>query len=299
MQYRDPSMAECVFYTFWFEKNLQGDIVAIYRENGTRIGTYKYDAWGACTCSYTTGTTYLERVIVTSYNPFRYRGYYFDEETGFYYLNSRYYNPSWGRFLNADGYISTGTGLLGYNMFAYCNNNPVMRVDPTGAWPKWLDDLYSKLIGKTIETGVGVIVDVVNYDKDNADENKVYKSHYFSSYKGTLVIRHNIGFLTSWAFGGIIFLNHNLDEWNDPNDIMHEYGHIQQEQEMGTWKYIWKIAIPSVTFNIFSDSEGKNWFSKNYYNTPWEYDADNRGGATRPHSSWVDTVSRIYWALCR
>ena len=135
LQYRDPSMAEGAFYTFWFEKNLQGDIVAIYRENGTRIGTYKYDAWGACTCSYTTGTTYLERVIVTSYNPFRYRGYYFDEETGFYYLNSRYYNPQWGRFISADGYISTGSGILGYNMFAYCNNNPVMRVDPTGeAW---------------------------------------------------------------------------------------------------------------------------------------------------------------------
>ena len=66
------------------------------------------------------------------FNPFRYRGYYYDTDTGLYYLQSRYYNPQWGRFLNEDGYISTGTGLLGYNMYAYCNNNPVMGYDPTG-----------------------------------------------------------------------------------------------------------------------------------------------------------------------
>ncbi len=66
------------------------------------------------------------------FNPFRYRGYYYDYDTGLYYLQSRYYNPQRGRFLNADGYVSTGTGLPGYNMYAYCNNNPVMGYDPNG-----------------------------------------------------------------------------------------------------------------------------------------------------------------------
>ena len=65
-------------------------------------------------------------------NPFRYRGYYYDEETGFYYLNSRYYDQRTCRFINADGYVSTGQGILGTNMFAYCENNPVNRVDPSG-----------------------------------------------------------------------------------------------------------------------------------------------------------------------
>ena len=86
----------------FFEKNLQGDIVAVYNSNGKKICTYTYDAWGNCTTTRASGITSLESQIASSYNPFRYRGYYYDTQTGFYYLQSRYYNPEWGRFLNAD-----------------------------------------------------------------------------------------------------------------------------------------------------------------------------------------------------
>ena len=65
-------------------------------------------------------------------NPFRYRGYYYDTETGFYYLQSRYYDPATGRFLNADSHVNANGDLVGYNMYAYCSNNPVMNVDPSG-----------------------------------------------------------------------------------------------------------------------------------------------------------------------
>ena len=65
-------------------------------------------------------------------NPLRYRGYYYDTETGLYYLMSRYYDPATCRFVNADGYASTGDGILGFNMFAYCNNNPICYIDPSG-----------------------------------------------------------------------------------------------------------------------------------------------------------------------
>ena len=68
-------------------------------------------------------------------NPFRYRGYYYDEETELYYLNQRYYNPQWGRFINADSLIGVAGKLLSHNLFAYCNNNPVMMSDPSGCLP--------------------------------------------------------------------------------------------------------------------------------------------------------------------
>ena len=135
MQYRTSNYASQVFDAYFFEKNVQGDIIGVYNSTGKKIGAYTYDAWGKCSLSGANGNTILEDKVVAFYNPFRYRGYYYDYETGFYYLQSRYYNPEWGRFLNADGYISTGTGLLGHNMFAYCNNSPVMNVDPTGDFP--------------------------------------------------------------------------------------------------------------------------------------------------------------------
>lgn len=67
-------------------------------------------------------------------NPLRYRGYYYDNETGFYYLESRYYDPVVGRFISADSYASTGQGALGCNMFAYCENDPILYSDPCGTY---------------------------------------------------------------------------------------------------------------------------------------------------------------------
>ena len=132
LQYHGAGYTAWTFDTYYFEKNLQGDVIAIYTEDGTKIGSYTYDAWGNFTYAYATGATTAQKQIVRTLNPFRYRGYYYDTDTGLYYLQSRYYNPQWGRFLNADGYVSTGTGLLGYNMYAYCNNNPVTGYDPAG-----------------------------------------------------------------------------------------------------------------------------------------------------------------------
>lgn len=132
MKLHGYTQAEGEFDEYFFEKNLQGDIVAVYNMDGEKIGTYTYDAWGNFTVTLTSGNTSLENEVVNSYNPYRYRGYYYDVETGLYYLQSRYYNPAWGRFISADGYVSTGQGLLGNNMFAYCENSPIMGYDPLG-----------------------------------------------------------------------------------------------------------------------------------------------------------------------
>ena len=87
-------------------------------------GYYTYDAWGNVTAYTSTGGTPASTSLIYR-NPLRYRGYIYDNETGFYYLQSRYYDPANHRFINADSLASTGQGFTGTNMFAYCSNNPV------------------------------------------------------------------------------------------------------------------------------------------------------------------------------
>ena len=113
--------------TYYYATNLQGDVVAILNASGTAVVTYTYDAWGKLL---TTDGTMASTLGVL--NPLRYRGYVYDVETGLYYLQSRYYDPEVGRFVNEDSYISTGQGLFGNNMFAYCGNNAVNMLDSTG-----------------------------------------------------------------------------------------------------------------------------------------------------------------------
>ena len=142
MSYRNAGYATGAFDTYVFEKNIFGDIVAVYDLSGTKLVSYKYDAWGNTIPTYHNGTT---STSIAARNPFKYRGYYYDSDIRLYYLQTRYYDSVTGRFINADGYVSTGQGMLGNNMFAYCNNNPVMFVDPTGEWPKWIKNIASKI----------------------------------------------------------------------------------------------------------------------------------------------------------
>ena len=151
LQYRTKSYAANVFDTFYFEKNLPGDIIAVYNASGEKIGSYTYDAWGTCTVTVVSESTTLEKNVVRSYNPFRYRGYYYDTETGLYYLQSRYYNPAWGRFLNADGYVNANGDLIGFNMYAYCSNNPVVYLDYTGEDAIYVSDRSKvRLVGHAV-----------------------------------------------------------------------------------------------------------------------------------------------------
>ena len=126
---------------YYYVYNLQGDVTHIVDKNKNIVGTYQYDAWGKI-------LNLNSLTSIAQANPFRYRGYYYDTESGLYYLNSRYYNAEWGRFINADGYVSTGQGITGYNMFAYCGNNPVNRVDPTGRFWKEVGSFFCKAWSK-------------------------------------------------------------------------------------------------------------------------------------------------------
>lgn len=111
------------FYTYVL--NLQGDIVAIVDANGLEVVQYKYDAWGRLVSTSGSLATTLGKL-----NPFRYKGYVYDEETACYYLKNRYYSPDFCRFLNEDSILSQG--LLAQNTFGYCMNNPVSYSDPSG-----------------------------------------------------------------------------------------------------------------------------------------------------------------------
>ena len=115
--------------TYYYILNLQGDVVQIIDEGGVLQAEYVYSPWGKVISA---------EGDLAEINPLRYRGYYYDSETGFYYLQSRYYDPENHRFINADSYASTGQGFLGVNMFAYCNNLPVILHDSNGEFPSLL-----------------------------------------------------------------------------------------------------------------------------------------------------------------
>ena len=122
---------------YYYVKNLQGDIERIVDRSGNTVVTYTYDVFGKIISQTDTSDCNLANI-----NPFRYRGYVYDSETGLYYLKSRYYDPVTGRFLNADMYCDTQSSILGTNMFAYCNNNPVNQIDPEGTDAIWLQFAY-------------------------------------------------------------------------------------------------------------------------------------------------------------
>ena len=151
MQYRKTSYAEDVYDTFWFEKNLQGDIIAIYNNAGVKLASYTYDAWGNFTVTYTNGGA----TTAAQYNPFTYRSYYYDDDLGLYYLNSRYYDSNTGRFISADGQLNNG--LLGYNLFAYCENNPMMYTDPEGTFVFTTAIIIGIIVGAIIGGTIGGI----------------------------------------------------------------------------------------------------------------------------------------------
>ena len=118
---------------YLYRKNVFGDVTEIYSDNGTLVGKYSYTAFGECIVKVNEGG-------IAEKNPIRYRGYYYDEETSLYYLESRYYDPITGRFITIDdiSYIDPET-INGLNLYAYCGNNPVMRIDENGnAWWHWI-----------------------------------------------------------------------------------------------------------------------------------------------------------------
>jgi len=121
--------------TYFYRKDAQGNISAILDSNGNIVVEYKYDSWGNHAVLDANGADIASATHIGNLNPFRYRGYYYDAETGLYFLKTRYYDPEVGRFITIDdiSYIDPET-INGLNLYAYCGNNPVMGYDPDGTW---------------------------------------------------------------------------------------------------------------------------------------------------------------------
>ena len=175
---------------YYYITNLQGDVMSIVDGSGNVVASYEYDPYG----------NVIEAAgILAEINPLRYRGYVYDSETDFYYCQSRYYDPQIGRFINADAYASTGQGIVGNNMFAYCNNSPVNGCDPCGSCFHRLDfwNDCEKCGGKTIaekwddycENGLTAVFTVGAYGSANLGAYNVTGTFEFAfDFKGNIQI---------------------------------------------------------------------------------------------------------------
>ena len=178
---------------------MQGDVIAIYNSNGAKVVEYRYDAYGNCTIASST-TDYALATV----NPIRYRGYYFDQETGLYFLNARYYSPEWRRFISPDdtAYLNP-ENVNGLNLYCYCYNDPVNYCDPSGCF-----SITAILIGAAIGFATSYLSDVIDNTKDGfewSDFNTFEENwlKYIGSTLGGAIGGLGTGFASTLFCGGM------------------------------------------------------------------------------------------------
>ena len=191
---------------YYYVRNAQNDVIGIVDANGSFVARYIYDAWGNITAiTDGNGVNVANNAShIANLNPLRYRSYFYDAETGFYYVYSRYYDSEIGRWISPEpnvfnGEFDDGSGLLGYNVFAYCANNPIMFMDETGEGII----LACVLIG----AGIGLIVGAVggsHYAKHKKNLTPSDGWDYWKYVVGFGVAGGAVGALVGWGAGALI-----------------------------------------------------------------------------------------------
>ena len=183
---------------YYYMLNTQGDIVGILDSSYNIVAQYRYDAWGKI-ISITDGSgvdVSSNTSHVGNINPLRYRGYYYDIETGFYYVSSRYYDPEVGRWISPEpnvyeGEFDENAGLIGYNVYAYCANNPVNNLDPTGEF----------VISTAVLIGIGIGALIGGVAGGAYGYNKAVKSNVPKGQRWKYVVGYGLG---GAVIGGVI-----------------------------------------------------------------------------------------------
>ena len=227
---------------FYYRKNVLGDIIEIIDSFGTVKGKYSYTAFGECTI--------LEDVNgIATANPFRYRGYYYDSTTNFYYLKSRYYDPVVCRFITFDDlqYLDP-EHIGGLNLYAYCNNNPIMYVDPDGTKIIDIKKIYKvgKKIWKKIKKGVGVGVTYVKNVVTDVKDYFVYK------------VESGINYIREKTWKGKFFnFNINIPEnWYEFWNYSFGFGF-----NVGDFSYSMQIGLRRKTVSLGYKDTSCYWFA--------------------------------------
>jgi len=223
---------------YYYVRNGQSDIIGILDNNGIQVVYYQYDSWGnPLTPSGSLAST------IGADNPFRYRGYYLDSETGLYYLNSRYYDSNVGRFINADDTNILDGGnyhMLENNLFAYCFNNPVNMTDEDGQWPSWVTKV---LIGTAVITALAIVT-------------------VCTAGTGTVLAAVAVGALQGAAAGAVVGAASGA-----------AFGAISHRVTTGSWKGVGGAALNGAATGYMMGAVmgavagGINGYS-NYYNPP-------------------------------
>ena len=196
---------------YYYVKNAQNDVTLIMNADGVAVVLYQYDAWGNVTQCFDGSEQELSAI-----NPLLYRSYYYDMELGMYYLNSRYYFPTFHRFLNADGFTQTGQGLLDKNMFAYCGNNPVNRIDSSGKF--WGAVAAIVLVAVGIASTLGGC-SRSEKPKSYSSPDEAAKAFSESVYSSSIYIRHEYSTeIYSRTKNGITTYSYNTPHSGNPHN---------------------------------------------------------------------------------